>query len=325
MDSVDLLAHKLMIVVGISMFVLGSIGNLVNICVFTSWSRVHRPGAHSSTTDRSSHCPLYLLVSSWANLILIVYPLLTRIMFDGYDYVLTSSNALLLCKLRYFVLHTCDLISLACICLATLDRYIISSRNVRLRSLNTTRRQSIVLLVLLIVAIGLHNSPVIVHYVVSSNGLCTIVSSAYAYYYLCVFQIVLHSLMPMLFLSVFGTLTFRHLKAIGQQTHGGQRHGDKQLSRMLVLMSIAIVLSSIPYCVEQFFYIIIYHSIDPHRSSYVFLYHVVTEVLFYMNSVSSFYIYYIATPSFRTRTQNLLQSRVRRRLRVHNRVHTLSH
>ncbi|CAF1521355.1 unnamed protein product, partial [Rotaria sordida] len=105
-----------MIVAGILMYVFGIIGNILNICVFTKWCRSKKKPKYSYCC-RTSNSSLYLLGSSIANLIVIIYPLSTRILLDGYKYHVKESNAFLLCKLRYFILHTFDLTSLTCVCL----------------------------------------------------------------------------------------------------------------------------------------------------------------------------------------------------------------
>ena len=143
-DQFDMIGHKLMIIIGTTMCILGLIGNILNICVFTLWSCSRRQASISKTNhnNRTNNSSLYLLVSSFANLIVIIYPLLTRIMFDGYNYLITPKNSIILCKLRYYVLHTFDLISLICICMAILDRYLISSRKVYLRGLSISNKRT---------------------------------------------------------------------------------------------------------------------------------------------------------------------------------------
>ena len=73
-----------------------------------------------------------------------------------------------------------------------------------------------------------------------------ILSPIYLYYYLCIIQICFHGLIPIIFLSIFGILTFHQLKKIERRhRHRHHRHGgvssEKQLSRMLLLMSMAII------------------------------------------------------------------------------------
>ncbi|CAF4016997.1 unnamed protein product [Rotaria sp. Silwood2] len=158
MTQLDIFTHQLMIIAGIIMGICGPIGNILNICVFTMWSRSRQTTSRYHNNNRTSDSPLYLLTSSIADLIVIVYSLTTRIIFDGYQYKATPNNAFILCKLRYYALHTFDLISLTCLCLATFDRYLISSREVRLQQLSTTRQGTKLVILLLICLIGLHHA-----------------------------------------------------------------------------------------------------------------------------------------------------------------------
>ncbi len=310
MHRLDIISNRLMIYAGIIMYIFGTIGNILNIWVFYIWSRSPKHSHKHHKSGRTSNSSLYLLASSIANLFVIIYPLLTRIMFDGYQYRVTKSNLLVLCKLRYYVLHTFDLISLTCICLATFDRYLISSRKVRLRELSTRRQRTKLIILFIICSIGIHSIPIIIYYDVSTLGQCAILSTMYLYYYLYIIQIVFHGLIPIIFLSIFGFLTFQQLKKIERRHRRRRRlHGgissEKQLSRMLLLMSMAIILSSIPYCLEQCLNVMFIRD-ERLKSSYFYLYHVISHILYYTNPVSSFYVYYISTPNFRILVQKIL-------------------
>lgn len=305
--------HQLMIFAGIVMYIFGSIGNILNIWVFIIWSRPPRRWHKHNRKSRTSNSSLYLLASSISNLIVILYPLLTRIMFDGYQYQVTEQNVFILCKFRFYIMHTCDFISLICICMATLDRYLISSRNVRLRKLSTNRRRTKLIIFILVCVISLHGLPIAVFFEVSNENQCSILSRFYSYYYLYSFQIFLHGIFPIVFLSIFGMLTFRQLKRMSNRHrrhhHRRHRHGTissgKQLTRMLLLMSTAIILSCIPYAIQQCLHVMLLNS-DHSKSSAFFLFHVISHILYYTNPVSSFYIYYISTPNFRSQVQKIL-------------------
>lgn len=280
------------------MFVFGLIGNTLNIYVFLTWSRLKKHSKAKSHHKRSSNSSLYLLISSISNLIIIIYPFLTRIIFDGFQYPITKHNVLLFCKFRYYILHTFDLISLTCICMATFDRYLISSRKVRLRHMSTARKRTKQVILCIVILNSIHSIPIPFFINVSIENRCTISSTTFLYYYLWTFQIFLHSIIPILFLTIFGTLTYRQLKKIKTSKRRGTLHCDKRLSRMLLLMSFAIVLSSIPYCIEHIYNVMIRKTrFTP--SSFVYLYHVITSILFYTNPVTSFYIFFISTPNFR--------------------------
>ncbi|UJR34189.1 hypothetical protein I4U23_021595 [Adineta vaga] len=312
MHQIDTISNLLMIIAGILMYFFGSIGNILNIWVFFIWSRSPRKSHNHCRHSQTSNSSLYLLASSIANLFVILYPLLTRIMFDGYHYRVTTNNVMILCKLRFYVLHTFDLISLTCICMATFDRYLVSSRKVRLRKLSTRRQQTKLIILFIFLFIALHSIPILIFFDVSSNGQCTILSTNYLYYYLYTIQIVLHGIFPIIFLSIFGLLTFKQLKKIQTRHHHNNHRrtqggisSDKQLSRMLLLMSMAIILSSIPYCIEQCLHVLFIQD-NRLKSSYFFLFHVISHILYYTNPVTSFYIYYISTPNFRIQIKRII-------------------
>jgi hypothetical protein len=299
MDALDNIAYKLIIILGIIVYIFGLIGNLLNICVFTVWYHLSRNVNHinPNNNDRTSNSPLYLLVSSCANFIEIVYPVLTRIIFDGFRHPKTPENQLITCKLRFYVLHTSDFISLACICLAILDRYLISSREVHLRQLSLTRQKTKFLILFLICLIGIHNIPMGFYYKVSEFGDCIISSSIYSYYYLCIIQIFLHGIFPICFLSIFGLLTYKQLKIIQRTTNQRNFHSDKQLSRMLLLLCIAILISSVPYCIENLYSVITEDFTKP-LSSYALLFYYISAILFFTNAALSFYIFFFFNTEF---------------------------
>jgi hypothetical protein len=172
-----------------------------------------------------------------------------------------------------------------------------------------------------------HSIPIIIYYDVSNIGQCAILSTIYLYYYLYVIQIFFHGLIPIIFLSIFGLLTFEQLKKIERRHRRRRRHGgissEKQLSRMLLLMSIAIILSSIPYCLEQFLNVLFIRD-ERLKSSYFYLFHVITHILYYTNPVSSFYVYYISTPNFRILVQKIILCRRHVRYVVYYEVKTVT-
>ncbi|CAF0843110.1 unnamed protein product [Adineta ricciae] len=297
-EKFNMIGQRVMIIFGTLMCILGLIGNCLNIFIFTVWYRSRKSPNKFSNFNRSRNSLLYLLVSSFANLIIIIYPLSTRILFDGYQYHINEPHIFFFCKFRYYILHTFYLISLTTICMATFDRYLISSRNPHLRELNSTKKQTIVIIVFICLIIGLHNIPIVFYFNLSSDGECVIFSSAYSYYYLSIFRILLEGLIPILFLSLFGILTFKQLRILEKHNSNNHLNSDRQVARMLLLISITIIISSIPNCIEQVYQIVFIYDDRRHSSSF-FLFHVISSILFYTNPVMSFYIFYISTPNFR--------------------------
>jgi len=324
MDEIEDIAHKIIIIVGILIYIFGLVGNILSICVFTMWCYPQKRRNNINNNDvRTRNSPLYLLASSCANFIEIVYPVLTRIIFDGFQHPKTKDNEFSTCKFRYYVLHTSDLISLTCICLATLDQYFISSREVRLRRLSTTNQQTKLIILSIICLIGLHNIPISIYYIVSESDNCVISSRIYLYYYLFIIQIFFHGIFPICFLSIFGFLTYKQLKIIRQGNNLEHYNSDKQLSRMLFLLCIAILISSIPYSIENL-YSVITLNFSQEFSSYALLFYYISAMLFFTHAVLSFYIFFISTPNFRKQLKKILQCKISTRNLANNQVNAIT-
>jgi len=314
MVDIETFAYRFLVVVGAVMCLFGTIGNLLNIYIFFKWSKSHN--------QRTSNSPVYLLICSIANLFVIIYPFVTRLIIDQENFQIQTNQIFLLCKFRYYCLHTFDLISLTCLCMATIDRYLISSREVRLRQLSTTRRGTKLIILFIICIHSLHSIPIAIFYNISPTGKCAIQSLVYHYYYLYVFQICLHSLLPIICLTIFGYFIFRQLKNLRIRMNRNSNI-DQQMNRMLLLMSSAVILSAIPYSIEQLYYVIMYQN-DEEFSPGFYLFHVIASLLFYTNPVSSFYIYYISTTNFRIHVRRLFQCK---QIALHpdenQRIHTI--
>ena len=310
-DQFHNIAHKIMIISGIIMFAVGIIGNFLNICIFTKWSCSRKS---SKKCSRINNIPLYLLVSSFANLIVIIYPFSIRILIDGYQYEITQDKKYLLCKFRYYILHTSDLISLTSYCLAIFDRYLISSRNIHLRRFSQKKNQTILIITLMIILIGFHNIPIIIFFNVSSTGQCMIFSIKYFHYYLYSYQILLHGIIPIIFLSIFGILTYKQLKILGRHS---RLNSERQLSRMVLLISLSIILSSIPNCIERIYDLIFVNKNEEYSSKF-YLYHVIASIFYYINPVTSFNVFFISTPNFRLQLRNLCRSNQPIDYRIHS-------
>jgi hypothetical protein len=322
MVELDTISHQLMIIIGIIMYIFGLIGNILNICVFTIWSFPRRTGNEHNPNNRTGNSPLYLLTTSIANLLLIIYPLLIRIYVDGYQHLVTEDDMIILCKLRYYVLQTALITSLVCICLATLDRYLITSREVRLRQLSPTRESTKKILLIIILLACLHSIPIAVYYDRSSTGDCTIFSLIYSNYYLYVVIVFIYGISPICFLSVFGRLTYKQTKSLQQTNVNGHLNMDKQLSQMLLLQCISLVFSYIPYCIQNIYFSkFVAKNVPP--TSFNLLFKIITIIFFYVYPVMSFYIYYISTPNFRQQIKKIILCKTHLH-QANNRIHMIT-
>jgi len=323
MLELDIISHQLMIIMGIIMYIFGFIGNILNICVFIKWSIPRRTANENNINNRTGNSSLYLLTTSIANLILIIYPLLIRIYVDGYQHLVTENSSLILCKLRYYVLQTFLLISLICTCMATFDRFLITSRTVRLRQLSTTTKLTKKIIFIIVFLSALHSIPMAIYYDRSSIGDCTIVSIIYSNYYLYFVIICLYGIFPICCLAIFGTLTYSQLQTLKRTNQNGNLNIVKQLSRMLLYQCIALVFSYIPYCIENvYFSKFVNKTIYP--TGFNLLFHILAIILFYVNPFTSFYVFYISTPNFRQQVKRIILWQCHHNHRINNQVRPLN-
>jgi hypothetical protein len=323
MVELDIISHELMIIIGIIMYIFGFIGNILNICVFIIWSRPRRIANEHNLNNRTGNSSLYLLTTSIANLILIIYPLLIRIYVDGYQHLITENNAVFLCKLRYYVLQTTLIISLICTCMATFDRYLITSRSAGLRQLSTSRQVTIKIILTVVILSTLHGIPMAIYYDRSSIGDCAIVSVIYSNYYLYFVIVFLYGIFPICFICVFGRLTYKQVKFLNRTNNNGHLNMDKQLSKMLLYECIALLFSYIPYCIENIYFSkFVNENIPP--TGFNLLFKIITIILFYVNPASSFYIFYISTPNFRHQIKKIILCRHHHHHIMNNQVHTIT-
>lgn len=323
MVELDIISHKLMIIIGILMYIFGFIGNLLNICVFIKWCRPRRTINEHNINNRTGNSSLYLLITSIANLILIIYPLLIRILVDGYQYLVNDDNEIILCKFRYYILQTSLLISLICTCLATFDRYLITSRSVYLRQLSTSRELTIKIILLIIIIICFHCIPMFIYYNKSNIGDCRITSLIYSNYYLYFVIVFCYGIFPICFLLIFGRLTYKQIQLLKTRNNNGHLNIDKQLSEMILFQCITLVFSYIPYCIQNIYFSkFVDKNLQP--TSWILLFRIITIILFYFNPVLSFYIFFLSTPNFRHQIKKIFLLKYHRQIR-NNQINTITH
>ncbi len=104
----------------IPIFILGLVGNIFNILIFTRRSLFKNP------------CTVYFLSATCVNINVLFFGLLVRSLMDGFN-IDVISNSLVLCRLRYIFFHPSSVLSSCFLVLASIDRFCISSQSIRLR------------------------------------------------------------------------------------------------------------------------------------------------------------------------------------------------
>jgi len=207
--------------------------------------------------------------------------------------------------------------------MATFDRFLITSRTVRLRQLSTTRQSTKIIIIMIVFFSALHSIPMAIYYDRSSVGDCTIVSIFYSNYYLYFVIVCLYGIFPVCFLAIFGTLTYKQLQTLKGTNQNGNLNIEKQLSRMLLFQCIALVFSYIPYCIQNvYFSKFVNKTIYP--TGFNLLFRMITIILFYVNPFTSFYIFYISTPNFRQQIKRIILCQCGHNHRMNNQVYPLT-
>ena len=67
--------------------------------------------------------------------------------------------------------------------------------------------------------LALHSIPLLVYWEITNKGICFILDPIYSNYFIFSFQIILHGIIPITFLSIFGVLIYTQLKTIQKKAN----------------------------------------------------------------------------------------------------------
>lgn len=297
-ESLNIAAKDVNMIVGISFFVFGLIGNSMNILMFSSVLKI--------SVFPTSPSRLYLLITSIANLIFVCYLLLTRILISGFLIPVTNTINFM-CKSRFYIGQVCMFTSLFCTCFATIDQYFLSSRSPRIRQWSQILFAKIIIFVSVTLWCSI-NIPVLFLYNVypKANGtstVCTVYSSAWSFYYTYFQSLAFLCLIPLSIFIIFGILTRKNLRSVHQ------RHQliSRQMTKMILLQATAMALSLFIATVQ-----IIYQSVtmnipkDALRNAQDNMFNTVANLLTYITYFGDFYIFLFSSKSLRKSLKKLL-------------------
>jgi hypothetical protein len=223
-DSLKLVTNESTIYGGFFLFVIGMIGNVLNIIIFTSLK-----------TFGETSAAFYMTVTSTVNIFQLIVGLLSRILITGYNIDLTETSSFF-CKIRQFILITTMLIAFACMCFAAIDQFLsLTHRWSHLCNVKVASR----LVIVTIIVCFLHGIPVIFFQDLSlsaDDGQTTCVFTNYGFfiYYSRVLFPVLLGFLPLLIRIIFGLLAFINVRRLhNRQIPIVRLERDKQLTAMV--------------------------------------------------------------------------------------------
>ena len=258
---------------------MGIVGNGMNIFIFSTVLRY-----------RKTPCTFYFLAASIDNTFYILFNFTARIIgaIYGVDYTTIS---MVWCKTRQFLLVFTSLITLTCSCLATLDQFLVTSRNVYLRQCSKIKwAHRIVLIVIIVWCI--HAIPCLLFYDISpSTNKCGSMNAIYAIYNR-IYLLGLLCFIPITVMVTFGCLTYRNIR---QTRVLAQQNVDRQLARMTLFQVIFVVVCLLPYSINSAYTLITENMIkgSSQLATENFITTVVTIVTYCYYSVCLFLLVHI--------------------------------
>lgn len=212
---------------GSTIFILGMIGESLNISVFLSLR-----------TFRQNSCAFYLTLASGCKIIQLLTGLLTRIIASatGIDWTAVSPA---FCKIRSYFLEFCPISTLSLLCLAVIDQYFATSSRVRWQQwchIKIAYRLSAIFIIICLL-VSIPHSIFFAHVIspMTNSSVCIITNKMFECYNN-VFNIpVLYGPLPLLITIIFSVLTYRHVRQIGYRTVPlVRRRLDQQLTTMVL-------------------------------------------------------------------------------------------
>lgn len=288
--------------------VFGTIGNLLNIIIFTRRSLRNNP------------CSMYFLAGSFANFFVIYVALLTRYFATSWNWDPSTTN-LAWCKTRFFLIYPPLSLVIWFIVLASIDRFFSSSQNVRLRQMSTLPIAGKIIAFTTVFMFLINVHVLVFATIVVTDGIysCTISPNEYLVFFN-IFVPIFSCILPLALMGIFGILTIVNIRKIRNrvvtQENNTQnerfRSNDRQLIIMLLYQVIITFIVVAPWAIINMYSAIATVILKQKFSTsgqaiYNFSYNLF-RMLYYMNPVVGFYIYTLSGPRFRVEIAHCIRN-----------------
>jgi hypothetical protein len=225
----------------VSIFIIGCIGNLINLCVLTTLKLF-----------RSNQCAFYLIMES----IVDTYQL--SILFVIYILPVTYGSdpgnvSIAWCKLKNTVPQILRLLSTSMVCFAALDQFLSTNPQLRIRQISTIQLAHRLTFVAACLWTA-HVIPYAIFFEIVPASGCIITSVELTRYYSFFYYPFLHGLLPILGSSLFSLFAYRNVRhLVRRQVPVVRRRLDRQLTAMVFVRVIFLVLFLLPYTVYRIY------------------------------------------------------------------------
>ncbi|CAF1171005.1 unnamed protein product [Adineta steineri] len=282
-------------------FSIGTIGNLLNILVFTTLKLF-----------RNNQCVLYVVTESIANIFQLTTFALLYIL-PAIHQIDPATSSLFWCKFRGMVISSCTLISFSTICFSASHQYLSTSHHLYLRQLSTIKLARFLICTSIIISI-LHTIPYSIFLEIRSS-VCGIFNQNMLNYLSYFYYPVLSGLLPVLIASVFSFLAYNNVRRIvRRQIPIVRRRLDQQLTAMILIRTIIFIVLTVPYDIHRMYtYIAKVNQSNLLYFAIINLIGSVLATLFNLNYAISFYIFFITSARFRRQVKHVLVKKCWRR------------
>jgi uncharacterized membrane protein YeaQ/YmgE (transglycosylase-associated protein family) len=268
----------------------GTVGNLLNIFVFIRLKTLRR------MTNS-----VFLIGSFTGSLIL-----LWSSRFPTSILTITGVNPLVgsivYCKIRWLFGRWGLNMPFTCVCLASIDRFLITSRNASFRRFFTLKRAYILVMIFSLAYLAIC-MPDAIYY---SGYSCTASATARATYkqFITYFNLIVTNILSMSVLGTFSILTWYNLWSGGR---GGHNRLQQQVNTMMLVEFSMAFITTLPNFVYNIYSQATQSVVkSPLRTAQESLWSIVSTVLSFTIHVGTFYAYVIVSPAYRRNVRTAL-------------------
>lgn len=247
------------------LFIIGIIGNLINILVFTTLKLF-----------RSNQSSTYLTAESIINI-----GQLSNIFLGRYLVTILgrepAQTSLFWCRMRNILGQYFRLQSTFFVCYAAFDQFLSTSSHVHFRRLSTPKLARQLTIVSICFSI-LHCIPLTIFVNIDSSLICDIMNNGLATYYSVFYYPVLQGFLPIIVSTMLSLLAYRNVRRlIRRQIPIIRRRMDRQLTAMVFVRVICFIVSSLPYSIYRIYMLNI--SMDRKKDFDIYAINKLLEVL----------------------------------------------
>ncbi|UJR38723.1 hypothetical protein I4U23_031388 [Adineta vaga] len=222
------------------MIILGTIGHIINISVFT------RPAL------RSNSCSWYFLAASISGFCVVIISTPLRLLSLGYGINIFSFSSAA-CKILTFIVMWARAQYAWFIALACVDRFLCSSSSVKLRALSSPHVASRII-PLAILIVGLAFSHLLVYFGITlPRYACAAINNIYQAFF-GIWNLFAYSVGPPIVMLYFGLRTIQHIRQSLRRTGANlipsqsqrprQKTTDRQLIQMMLVQCIVFIITA---------------------------------------------------------------------------------